>query len=166
MIGSGVEGFPELSLAGGTVADRDVGHLVVVILRGSIRNVLEPAVEERGLGATHGMQATYREGKGLLYIEPGPLPGEATVLTARLGARKVTGDFKGKRITEVVQALSQQCGLSIHVAPNVPDVPVTFSVSDVPIEEALRQLQLAAKQSVPSLVVNNAGAGFQLQLSQ
>lgn len=118
-----------------------------------------------------GQQVTYREGNQVLYIEPGPLPGEAVVVdraavTAGSPQKRVSLNLS-QSLRKVVMALAQLGGAVVRVAPNVPDVPVAFMVQNTPFEDALFQLVQRARVSVPNLTVRNVGANtWELEISE
>lgn len=118
--------------------------------------------------AVNGSQVTYREGKGVLYIEPGPLPGEfqtAKSLTNKI--QRATYNPNQRKISEAARSLGQLTGAMVKVAPDVPDLLVTFSVKDATIEEALQSLVDAAKVSIPNLSFRSMGEGsYVLELSK
>jgi len=126
----------------------------------ALYNILRQA---GGLGG----QVTYREGKGVLYIEPGPLPGFATVPGKGDAAlATATLDLKQQRIKAVVAAIENQTGATIRIAPTVPDLPITIKLQKAKVEEALRAVILAAKASLPNLSYRQMGPGYILELGK
>lgn len=126
----------------------------------ALQNVLRQA-------AALGPQVTYREGKGVLYIEPGPLPGEATVPIKGEGALStVTLDAKQQRIKTIIASIENQTGASIRVAPTVPDLPITVKIEKARVDEALRAVMLAARASLPNLVFRQMGDGYIVEIDK
>jgi len=126
----------------------------------ALQNVLRQA-------AALGPQVTYREGKGVLHIAPGPLPGEATVPIKGEGAlATATVDVKQQRIKAVIASIENQTGATIRVAPTVPDLPITLKIEKVRVDEALRAVLLAAKASLPTLVFRQMGPGYIVELDK
>lgn len=114
-----------------------------------------------------GPQVTYREGKGVLYIEPGPLPGLAVVPGKGDAALStVTLDVKQQRIKNVIASIENQTGTTIRVAPTVPDLPISLKVDKARVEEALRALMLAARTSLPNLSFRQMGPGYVVELDK
>ncbi len=115
--------------------------------------------------AAGGQPVTYREGKGLLYIEPGFLPGD--YLLARTTApttpqlNLITYDIKFKRIKQVAEDLAIRSGATITVAPNVPDLLVpALKVDKATLDQALDALKQAMKKSLPNLIVAKDGMDY------
>jgi hypothetical protein len=110
-----------------------------------------------------GKQVTYREGKGVLYIERGPLPGieglgeavaAATVAPTQRTASLTVLDQRLKRVTA---DLATQTGSTITVAPTVPDLPVSVRIVNLPAEQALAEIVKSLRPSLPNLMVRVAG---------
>lgn len=126
----------------------------------ALYNILRQA---GGLGG----QVTYREGKGVLYIEPGPLPGQATVPGKGDAAlATATLDLKQQRLKAVIAAIENQTGATIRIAPTVPDLPITIKVTKARVEEALRAVVEAAKASLPNLTFRQMGPGYVVELAK
>jgi hypothetical protein len=126
----------------------------------ALQNVLRQA-------AALGPQVTYREGKGVLYIEPGPLPGEATVPIKGEGAlATVTLDVKMMRLKNIIASIENQTGATIRVAPTVPDLPINIKLDKVRVDEALRAVMLAARASLPTLTFRQMGMGYIVELDK
>ncbi|HEU4752852.1 MAG TPA: hypothetical protein VFU47_07060, partial [Armatimonadota bacterium] len=103
-----------------------------------------------------GRQITYREGKGVLYIEPGSLPGESlaqAVLTATAAAvrRTATVTTTQQSMRKIVQSIAEQTGTTITVAPTVPDLPVSIKIQNATADQALDDLVKALRPSLPNL---------------
>lgn len=114
-----------------------------------------------------GPQVTYREGKGVLYIEPGPLPGQAVVPRKGDAAlATVTLDAKQQRIKTVIATIENQTGATIRIAPTVPDLPITLKLEKARVEEALRALMIAARTSLPTLSFRQMGPGYVVELDR
>lgn len=123
-------------------------------------NILKQA---SGLGG----QVTYREGKGVLYIEPGPLPGLAVVPGKGDAALSTaTLDVKQQRLKAVVATIENQTGATIRIAPTVPDLPISLKVTKVRVDEALRALILAARPSLPNISFRQMGPGYVVELEK
>lgn len=126
----------------------------------ALQNVLRQA-------AALGPQVTYREGKGVLHIAPGPLPGAATVPVRGEGAlATATLDAKQLRIKAVIASIENQTGVTIRVAPTVPDLPITVKVDKARVDEALRAVMLAARTSLPTLVFRQMGNNYIVELDK
>jgi hypothetical protein len=114
-----------------------------------------------------GPQVTYREGKGVLYIEPGPLPGFAVVPAKGDAAlARVTLDAKQLRLKNVIATIENQTGATIRVAPTVPDLPITVKLDKASVADALRAVLLAARTSLPNLSYRQMGPGYVLELDK
>jgi hypothetical protein len=105
----------------------------------------------RQASAKTGSPITYREGKGVLYIEPGSLPGEAVVETRGPAARTFTFSTFSERIKKIAMYIAQSTGTTVTVAPNVPDIPLTYRATNLTADEALRALIEAARGTLPNL---------------
>ena len=110
---------------------------------------------------TDGPQVTYREGAGgMFYIEPGPLPGEATLNPAANQPKTITLNLTKTRLKSVVASIENQAGITIKVAPTVPDLPINYRADKLKVEAALRALVLAAKDSLPGRTFRAIGTGY------
>lgn len=121
-------------------------------------SVLEAVL--RQAAATGTQAVTYREGAGVLYIEPGPLPGEAAVVTKKDQAvGKRIGPLKLKRpIRELAQLLASTAGVTARVGATVPNIEVEYnSTETVSIGDAFRALVSAARASLPNLKLRPMG---------
>lgn len=109
--------------------------------------------------SANGPLVTYREGRGILYIEPGPLPGALPSALQRAGGtlRLTTREFKEQKLREVALFIAQDTRTTIRVAPDVPDLPLTFRVEKANAESALRELVRAAQGSLPNLTFRATG---------
>jgi len=129
----------------------------LVALHGILRNA-----------AASGEQITYREGRGVLYIEPGPLPGMlvSTAVRPVVGARtnQVTLNVKDMPIRDVVATIIRETGAALELAPTVPNVRVTLRLEGAGIHEAVSALLAAGRVGVPNLGVTPRGTGFVLGL--
>jgi len=120
---------------------------------GALRAVLKLAAQQSG------KQFTYREGKGLLYIEPGPLPGEI-----RVGARKevrpdlVTLDVKKTLVKIVFDSIERQAGVKIHAPATLPNLPVDVKVTKVPAGDAIQAVIEAL--GIPNLQFRASGKDY------
>lgn len=116
-------------------------------------------------GSQKGYQVTYREGKGILYIEPGPLPGEAKVSAkGGISVEPTTSLNFTDRLRRVVELLAGATKAKVSVAPNVPNVPVTIKVEDATIEQALQALIESARTVIPSLIFRKMGEEYVIEL--
>lgn len=145
------DGIKEFNVSYTTPGDTEIGAL---------QAVLKQAAEK-------GYQLTYREGKGVIFVEPGPLPGEAKV-TAKGGisAEPTTSLTLTARISQLATLLGGALMADVKVAKNVPDLPVMLKVQDASIEQALEALVSAARESIPNLTVRRAGDTYYLELGK
>jgi type II secretory pathway component GspD/PulD (secretin) len=110
-----------------------------------------------------GKQVTYREGKGVLYIERGPLPGTEglgeAVAAATVAPTQKTATLTvlDQRLKRVAAELATQTGSTITVAPNVPDLPVSVRIVNMPADQALGEIVKTLHPSLPNLTVRVAG---------
>lgn len=114
----------------------------------ALKDLLRQASANRG-------PITYREGMGVLYIEPGGLPGETYLASRRdvqSSARTSSYRANMEKIRATVKILEGAYGVTIRVGTNVPDLPVTFEVRNATIDAALQSLVTAARASLPNLV--------------
>jgi hypothetical protein len=121
----------------------------------------------RQVSAKGDTPVTYREGKGVLYIEPGPLPGQAQLAVAKAvtGNRRTTNySVVQRRLKTVAKELSDVYGATVTVAPNVPDLPVTFSINGATLEQALEVLMKAARGSLPNLNIRSSANSYVLEM--
>ncbi len=118
----------------------------------ALREVLKRAADE-------GTAVTYRDSRGVLLIEPGPLPGRlgTTASLHPASLRAVTLSADRQRLRVVVRTLAAASGASIKVAPTVPDIRVTFDVKNGTVDEALRALLDAARVHLPNLALESSG---------
>ena len=140
---------------------------VVSYNTGSAAELAALAEVLRQAGARAGKPVTYREGKGVLYIEPGALPGEAqlAIAQAATGNRRTSSyNALQRRLKTVASDLSGSYGTTIMVAPNVPDLPLTFRVEGVTVDKALDALVAAGRTSIPNLSVRATDNGYLLEL--
>jgi hypothetical protein len=116
----------------------------------------------RQAGMTGRQQLTYREGKGVLYIEPGPLPGEAVVSSRTPTGPQgtVTLNVNQLPLKVVVDSIAQQSGTMIRIAPNVPNIRISIQVDKAPVEQALQTLLQSVADSIPNLTVRSTGNGI------
>jgi hypothetical protein len=116
------------------------------------------------LASEAGQQLTYREGKGVLYIEPGPLPGEAKVETKGKDLKPVT-IMTTRKLKDMVILIGNLSGATINVSPNVPDIPVMLKVKDQRVDVVLKALLDAVKTSIPNLTLKTISPDvFSLEL--
>lgn len=118
----------------------------------------------RTVSAQGGEQVTYREGKGILYIEPGPLPGQFVVASKNPTVRRTSLNLPRTKLKQACDLVGGALGTKITVAPNVPDVLVSLKLNDATIEEAIQAIQSSAKESLPNLVVRAVGTGYIVEL--
>jgi len=112
-------------------------------------------------------QVTYREGKGILYIEEGPLPGDFVVPRSGMAAvRRTSLNISMRKLKSVVELISGALNVPITVAPNVPDIPITVRFENADINDALRAIVLATRESLPNLNFRTQGTGFVLELNK
>jgi hypothetical protein len=112
-------------------------------------------------------QVTYREGKGVLYIEEGPLPGDFIVGRSGMSAvRRTSLNISMRKLKSVVELISGALNVPITVATNVPDIPVSVRFENADINDALRALMLATKDSLPNLSYRTQGTGFVIELGK
>jgi hypothetical protein len=111
-----------------------------------------------------GEQLTYREGKGVLYIEPGPLPGEAKVESKSKDLRPVE-IMTTRKLKDMIILIANISGATINVSPNVPDIPVTLKVKNARVDVVLKMLVDSVKTSIPNLTLKTiAPDNFYLEL--
>lgn len=115
-----------------------------------LHNVLRQA-------ALQGSPTTYREGNGVLYIEPGPLPGQYLLARSNRGPRTTSYAPSNVPLRQAVKVLATATGATVEVAPAVPEVRVSFRVEEATIEEALQALVRAARAQVPTLGLKRLG---------
>lgn len=118
--------------------------------------------------AGKGNSVTWREGNGMLFIEPGPLPGEAPQQTARTSS--VQEPTTSLNLTDNIRALAtllaQATQTTVTVSPNVPNLRVMLKVENATIDQALEALVAAARGSVPNLSFRKSGKRYILELVQ
>lgn len=144
------DGIKEFNVSYTTAGDTEIGAL---------QSVLKQASEK-------GYQITYREGKGgMIYVEPGPLPGEAKV-TAKGGisAEPTTSLSLTDRLSKLAALVGDALMAEVKVAKNVPDLPVMLKIQDASIEQALETLVAAARESIPNLTLRRQGDTYHLEL--
>lgn len=144
------DGIKEFNVSYTTSGDTEIGAL---------QSVLKQASEK-------GYQITYREGKGgMIYVEPGPLPGEAKV-TAKGGisAEPTTSLSLTDRLSKLATLLGGALMAEVKVAKNVPDLPVMLKIQDASIEQALEALVAAARESIPNLTLRRQGDTYHIEL--
>lgn len=112
--------------------------------------------------AANGQQVTYREGKGVIYIEPGPLPGNFVVNTRPQSKGMVVLNVNQLPLKVVVDSIAQQAGITIKVPPSIPNVRVTLKVDKATPDEALQALVEAVAESIPNLQFKAVGTGYEL----
>jgi hypothetical protein len=119
----------------------------------------------RSVAAQGSEQITYREGKGVLYIEPGPLPGQYKVVSKNptVPRTSLTTKLKLRQITDLVGGA---LGTKITVAPNVPDIPVSVKLVDATIDDAIKAIVSSAKESLPNIGYKVVGNGYQIELTK
>lgn len=117
----------------------------------ALRNVLRQA-------SAKSKQVTYREGVNMLYIELGPLPGEQPVVIEKRPEELKTTSFSAtkQRLREVVKLIAGATRSTVHVAPNVPDVAITFSAQGT-IEQVMKALLESTRGVLPNLVFRREG---------
>lgn len=117
----------------------------------ALRNILHQA-------SAKGEQVTYREGKGILYIELGPLPGEQPVVIEKKpeGPRITSVSPNKQRLYDVVKNIATLTATNIRVSPNVPNLPVTF-MAEGTAEEIMTALVESAKGVLPNLSFHSEG---------
>lgn len=113
--------------------------------------------------SSFGKQVTYREGKGVLYIEPGPLPGDFK-LGRGTGVRVTSLDLKNQKISEIVRLLEGALGVTIKVAPNVPDLPIDYRIIEANAQEAIVALVDSARLKLPNIDFRPLGQGYEIVL--
>ncbi|MFN3652265.1 MAG: hypothetical protein ACK47B_22020 [Armatimonadota bacterium] len=111
------------------------------------------------LAAQAGEPVTYREGDGVLHLEPGPLPGEvATALRAEVARTKTaTFNYRLLGLSSVLAGISGQTGAKIEMAPNIPNLPLTVKADQVGVEVALDMVIAALRESLPALSYRKTG---------
>lgn len=105
---------------------------------------------------------TYREGKGVLYIEMGPLPGQSVIISTRsisTNLKTTSLNFTNQRMREVAKLIGEGTGTSIRIAPNVPDIPLTFKIQGATAEQALQQLLNTGRNTLPNLSYRSLDTG-------
>ena len=112
----------------------------------------------KGAAEANGEQITYREGKGVLYIEPGPLPGEAKVEAKGKDLKPVT-IMTTRKLKDMVILIGNLSGATISLAPNVPDIPVMLKVKEQRVDVVLKALIDAVKTSIPNLSLKTIATG-------
>lgn len=126
---------------------------------GALQAVLKESAER-------GYQITYREGKGVLFIEPGPLPGEAKVSAkGGISAEPTTSLVLTDRLSKLVPILAGALMADVRIAKNVPDLPVMLKVQDASIEQALEALIASARESIPAIMVRRQGDIYHIELA-
>jgi len=116
------------------------------------------------LASENGEQVTYREGKGVLYIEPGPLPGEAKVEVKGKDLRPVEINTT-RKLKDMAILIANISGATINVSPNVPDIPVTLKVKNQRVDQVLKALVESVKTSIPNLTLKTIAPDiFSLEL--
>jgi hypothetical protein len=146
------------------VVDDAVPQAVITV---SATQETEGAVLRAMLAAARGSggATTYREEAGVVYIEPGPLPGEsegdalASPRTARVSLL-----CEGRRLREVLRSLAGSSGARIDLAPDVPDLPVYVSVADMPLERAVEAVVARLRTSLPGLMAVSGDRGIEVRL--
>lgn len=116
--------------------------------------------------AMQGNPVTYREGRGVLYIEEGPLPGQFQVAKASSNVRRTSLNLPNTRLKRVVDIVGGALGTKITVAPNVPDVPISVRLTDGTIEEWMNEIIRAAKESLPNANYRTMGEGYIIELGK
>jgi hypothetical protein len=121
---------------------------------------LQSVLRKAGL---NGQQVTYREGRGVLYIEPGALPGEFIISKSSPAVRRtVTLAFTDAPIFDVIRYVETNTGSTIKIAPNVPNnVRISIKGERLTAEDALKTLVEAGRTSLPSLNYKKAAGDNQ-----
>jgi hypothetical protein len=113
-------------------------------------------------------QLTYREGPGVLYIEPGPLPGEAVVSNKEplVGPPVVT--FKSsQRVQKVAEELASRTGSTIVVSMKIPPLPVEIDVKNATVDDVLKEIIKKLKTSLPTIQYRSTAANaYIIELAQ
>ena len=111
---------------------------------------------------------TYREGRGTLYVEPGPLPGQAKLYARALDSgelRRTSLNLTQQKLSDAIKLLAQSTGAKVTIAKNVPDIRISFTVNNVTIEEALRAVVASGRVEVPNLTFRKVDERtFQIRL--
>ncbi len=114
--------------------------------------------------AESGTPITYREGPGILFVEPGLLPGDFFVPKVKPGdpaaLNLVTLDVRGTRLKELLEKLAIQSAATIIMAPNVPNLPVTMKVEKVTLDVALQEVKRALNKQLPNLLWSKDGTEY------
>jgi hypothetical protein len=109
-------------------------------------------------------QLTYREGKGVLYIEPGPLPGEAKI-ESKIKDLKPLEINSTRKLKDMIIIIANLSGATINLSPNVPDIPVTVKVKNARVDQVLKMLVESLKTSIPNLTLKTIAPDiFSLEL--
>jgi hypothetical protein len=115
--------------------------------------------------AQNGPAVTYREGPGVLYIEPGPLPGQYLTGRAVRETFKMDYVFRATPFAQALQRIAQGTGAVVEVRGNIPNVPVSFPLKNATIEDGLDALLRATRAQLPTLGYKKVSEGrYQLGL--
>lgn len=128
----------------------------------TLRNILRQA-------SSKSKQVTYREGKDILYVELGPLPGEQPLIVEKKIEGPIMGSFSAdkRRLYDVVKDIASRTRTNIRIEPNVPNLTVTFT-ADGTVETIMNALVASAKGAVPNLNFRSEGGSnenFVVELS-
>ncbi|MBM3457188.1 MAG: hypothetical protein FJX77_01440, partial [Armatimonadetes bacterium] len=118
----------------------------------ALRDLLKLAAANRG-------PITYREGKGVLYIEPGLIPGQPTLTARRQEPTTMARTTSytapaSEKLRAIVKILEGAYGVQIRVGPTVPDAVLTnFKIENATVSAALNAVVTGVRQSLPNLNV-------------
>lgn len=118
----------------------------------------------RTISAQGGEQVTYREGKGTLYIEPGPLPGQFVVAAKQPTVRRTNLNASRTKLKQVCDLVGGALGTKITVAPNVPDILISVKLTEASIDDAMAAIIAAARESLPNIGFRAVAGGFVVEL--
>lgn len=91
---------------------------------------------------------------------------EAAEPAARPETRLVSVELKDKPLRDAVEQVFSGSGLVKKVEANVPNVAVSLSIKDVPLDTAARLVLHVAGVSVPQLQLSRAGEGYVYQVGE
>ena len=132
------------------------GEAEISALQGVLRHV-----------GTQGQQVTYREGKGVLYIEPGPMPGQFEIASRAIPTvLRTTLNLPQRPLKDIAKVIGDTYKTQVTVAPNVPNLRIDYKVSEATLAQAVDALVRAGKVSLPNLTVRQVPTGHVLQLGQ
>ncbi len=112
---------------------------------------------------------TYREGTGVVYIEPGPLPGQALAGlkggTAKQPRTSLT--VMQQPLSKVIKSLAGPLGVKVEIADDVPDIPINLNLVDGTLEDAVAAISAEVLKQIPNITVKKLGENsFRLELKK